>query len=358
MGLSGCPQQGGVFGITNGRWTESAIHEPPKLLDKDSPVMALAPDQTRCLCTPPSNAPLRVAVHFMQWPSLPMMHQNSTMLLEAVLCGCSLPARLMVAGKEVASTGSNAVAMMLDIASLSLGQQDKGTEHLRAMIEVELSGGQVVNKLQSQLAGMLRLNLWSGKGAEGIPSHLIASEKVLLLPEDSALAAEEVSFCSNDDLLADLAIIVESASLEGCNRLMDQSVLHTITADLQDWAEEGDCTATAVLLRHCERQIAAQFQKAKPDLKSSAALQRITEMQLDEQDARPQAVVQKRSFNAPISVTWAALVILHPLLSVLYNAARYGFSEWRGQSLLAMLYVRAQLSGASIIVTCLHLYYF
>ena len=349
VGHSGRSKQGGVFGFTSGKWadTDADMQQADEEL-----MLQLAPGQDRCLSVPSeAKALLRVTIRLKRRAAL---QHHDRVLLEAVFCGRCLPARLLMAGREVAASSSSGEAMALDLGSLA-----KEEEGMLAVVEADVSAGVDV---RLPAAGTLRLNLWSAEEEAGSAgaSRLLASERILLLPEDCALAAQEVSSCCNDDLLADLTIVVESAFVGSYKQLAsppftDCRVLQSTAEDLLDWAVAGNCTATALLLRQCASRNAEQCQGAgstadqqqhmsqnydkvgpcrqaasQPSLEGqkAAAVPQQPEMmrQAQRSAVRLQAVVQ-RSFELPIPAAWAALIVLHPLLSVTYNSIRFGYSE-------------------------------
>ena len=345
-----------MFGFTSGKWagidagvTDDVIGTPHDM----EPMLELLPGQDRCLSSPPeAKALLRVTILLNRRVA---SQRHGRVLLEAVFCGHRLPARLLMAGRQVAASSSSGEAMPLDLGSLAKEEEDG----MLAVVEVDISTG---GDARLPAVGTLRLNLWSAEEEAGSAgaSRLLASERILLLPEDCALAAQEVSSCCNDDLLADLTIVVESAFVGSYKQLAsppftDCRVLQSTAEDLLDWAVAGNCTATALLLRQCASRNAEQCQGAgstadqqqhmsqnydkvgpcrqaasQPSLEGqkAAAVPQQPEMmrQAQRSAVRLQAVVQ-RSFELPIPAAWAALIVLHPLLSVTYNSIRFGYSE-------------------------------
>ena len=346
--------------FTNGKWADTAAGE---LLDNEELMLQLAPGQDRCLSIPPeAKIPLCVTI-LLKHRAASQHHGRE--LLEAVFCGRCLPARLLMAGREVAASSSSGEAMALDLGSLA-----KEEEGMLAVVEADVSAGVDV---RLPAAGTLRLNLWSAEeeaGSDGA-SRLLASERILLLPEDCALAAREVSSCCNDDLLADLTVVVEGAfgGRPAAPSSTDHNVLQSTTADLLDWAVEGNNEATALLLGRCARRNAERYSDtslalagerqphfsspsgssepstshhhaAQPDAASlppevagfhlrAAALQghegRKGRQQTVAQQGQRSAV--HRSFVGPISPVWAAIVVLHALLSVMQYSFQFGYSE-------------------------------
>ena len=350
--------------FTYGKWADTAAGVP---LDDEEPMLELAPGQDRCLFIPPeATTPLRVTIRLNHRTA---RQYHGSVLLEAVLCGRCLPARLLMAGRQVAASSSSGDAMALDLVSLAK-EEDWREEGMQAVVEVDTSTG---GDARLPAVGTLRLNLWSAEEEAGSAgaSRLLASERILLLPEDCALAAQEVSSCCNDDLLADLTIVVESAfgRRPTAPSFAGHNVLQSTTADLLDWAAAGNSAATALLLGQCARRNAERYSgtssalageqqqhsspsdsepsasyqhAARPDSASlphevaefhlrAAALQggkgqQQTVAQQGQRSAVLQAVVH-RSFEGPISPVWAAIVVLHALLSVMQYSFQFGYSE-------------------------------
>ena len=267
-------RRGGSFVFAAGKWCAS-----DGCLENGGPLLELSPSQPRCVSA--YGAPqLLLSVHLRSPPASQQggsAGDSSSLLLEVTLRGLRLPVTVTVAGVEAPACGTGHGVRLGP--SYVTGHITEVDGLIEAVIEVDLSGSQQeASGLASELvpasagviaAGMLRINLWSPGNSDDGGSRLLASERILLLPEGCGTAAEEVAAVESggsdaQDLITDLALVIETVYISresGIRPALSTShsvVLRSMAEDLLGWAVAVDCPATAELLSQCKQLLIAE----------------------------------------------------------------------------------------------------
>ena len=373
----------GSFVFVDGKWCAAAGS-----LDSREVLLELSPSQPRCVSAPSAYGAPQLLLLSVHLRTPPTWHQEedgdrNDHLLEVTLGGRSFPVTVTVAGEQ-AHACETGHGFRLGPSYFTAGVDSL----LEAVVEVDLSSSQeaapepVLSSAAEiaeglvpaaaaaaagvTLAGMLRINLWApGRSDDGgSGSRLLASERVLLLPEGFDLAAEEVAALTCDcgdaqDLVTDLALVIESAyrSREGGIRpalsTSHSAVLRSMAEDLLEWAVAADdFPATASLLGQlCKQRLTAEvasdtLDPPPPELSipcsrpeaggvseaggscsrenSEIYSQRSEGDVTKDRRVRPQ---EGEGFYIPVSAAWAGAFVTHGLVSCSYQVYRDGYGK-------------------------------